>query len=532
MVVLEARLAPAAEYLITAGEDLLSAATQSDSAREQLLRAEAHLSFAKLHMAAAQKFQTPTEEVGAPSDTPVIPARAQLVKALTEARGFEVTASDPQARCQRQWVREALCRTACVSYVALEACEVATQTSWDPQECDAYHDLLDHEERRLHEAFGNIMPEELPGPMVAAAEVWKEDARDNVSMAHTWMVARRDKEEKRLAAPKRPQEPPDGGMPVETARRLWAQRALQQTSYVSHMAQEICDDSTKANWTSWTYHEYRRLLDEEMVTICQIYMEVGLTDLPVREEKEAKEWLTSAHRDAERAQEHIGARIRKLEELKTLLSPGKKGLQQKRARHAAFWETRGASAMSRRRARGAADRARSQANKTLKGTTEFPGGERKKRGGSACQQASDKAEVGLAESDSETDTSDPGGMPQLFRGPRAPGAGLPKTLRMLLRRWAATRGITPRPVVVARSRMKARGPTLLRNLECKVRTGGTSNTSIVSRIAQGAREDGDGEVGSEAAVQGAEESSTTDDDEGSSGFRPALRAWADSGPVE
>jgi hypothetical protein len=38
MVVLEARLAPAAEYLITAGEDLLSAATQSDSAREQLLR--------------------------------------------------------------------------------------------------------------------------------------------------------------------------------------------------------------------------------------------------------------------------------------------------------------------------------------------------------------------------------------------------------------------------------------------------------------------------------------------------------------
>jgi hypothetical protein len=127
--------------------------------------------------------------------------------------------------------------------------------------------------------------------------------------------------------------------------------------------------------------------------------------------------------------------------------------------------------MSRRLARGAADRARSQANKTLKGTTEFPGGERKKREGSACQQASDKAEVGLAESDSETDTSDPGGMPQLFRGPRAPGAGLPKMLRMLLHRRAATRGITPRPVVVARPRVNARGPTLLRNLECKVCTG-------------------------------------------------------------
>jgi hypothetical protein len=115
MVVLEARLAPAAEYLITAGEDLLSAATQSDSARKQMLRAEAHLSFAKLHMAATQKFQTPTEEVGAPLDKRMIPARAQLVKVLTEAREFEVTTSDPQARCQWQWVRVALCRAACVS---------------------------------------------------------------------------------------------------------------------------------------------------------------------------------------------------------------------------------------------------------------------------------------------------------------------------------------------------------------------------------------------------------------------------------
>ncbi len=198
-----------------------------------------------------------------------------------------------------------------------------------------------------------------------------------------------------------------------------------------------------------------------------------------------------------------------------------------------FWETESASAMSRRLARDAADRARSQANKTLKGATEFPGGERKERGGSACQQASDEAEVGLAESDSEIDTSDPGGMPQLFREPRALGAGLPETLRMLLRRWTATRGTTPRPVVVAEPQVKARGPTLLKDLECKVCTGGTSDTSIVSRaIAQGAGEDGDGEVGSEAAVQGAEESSTSDDDEGGSGFGPVLRARADSSPAE
>jgi hypothetical protein len=77
------------------------------------------------------------------------------------------------------------------------------------------------------------------------------------------MAARRDKEEKRLAAPKGPPEPPDGGTPAEAARQLWAQKALQQISYVSHMAREICNDSSTADWTAWAYHEYRRLLDIE-----------------------------------------------------------------------------------------------------------------------------------------------------------------------------------------------------------------------------------------------------------------------------
>ncbi len=70
-------------------ENLASTAAQQNSAREQVLQAEAHLSFAQLHMAAAQRFQTPAEEVVAPSSAPSIPAGAQLVRALTEARGFE-----------------------------------------------------------------------------------------------------------------------------------------------------------------------------------------------------------------------------------------------------------------------------------------------------------------------------------------------------------------------------------------------------------------------------------------------------------
>jgi hypothetical protein len=491
VVALEARLVPAAECLDTVREDLLSAATQSNSDREQLLQAEAHLSFAQLHMAAAQRFQTPAEEMGAPSDTPVIPARAQLVRALTETRGFKVTASAPQAGCQRQWVREALRRTACVSYVALEACEVATQTSWDPRECGAYHDLLDREERRLEEAFGNIMPDELPDPMVAVAEVWLEDARDNVTMAQTWMAARRYKKEERLAAPKGPPEPPDGGTPAEATHRLWAQRALQQTSYVSHMAREICDDSTKADWTVWAYHEYRRLLDIETMAVCQIYAEVKLADLPVREGKEAREWLTGMHREVECAREHIGTRIRDAGERGELPYPsgGRCSHHQlkRRARIARYCRTKDTGAKSCQRVRDAVDRVRLRASRTPGTTTRPPGSEPGEAGHKGMQDV-DKAaaargasiggltgtarrqvrrhaaiiawlrstmaptsiarliqgtkwgekppvtsEWDLVDSTNESDTSDPGGMPQSFRGPRAPGNCPPKTPRTLPR---------------------------------------------------------------------------------------------------
>jgi hypothetical protein len=157
------------------------------------------------------------------------------VRALTEARGFEANASAPQA----SWTREALRQTTCVSYVALEACEMAAQTSWDPPECGTYHDLLDHEEGKLDEAFGNMMPYEMPGAVVAAAEVWLDDAYDNITLAQACMTARREQEEERRAAPEGHSEPPDGETSAEKARRLWILRALQQTSYVSHMAQEI-----------------------------------------------------------------------------------------------------------------------------------------------------------------------------------------------------------------------------------------------------------------------------------------------------
>jgi hypothetical protein len=145
-------------------------------------------------------------------------------------------------------------------------------------------------------------------------------------------------------------------------------------------AREICDDSTKAEWTSWAYREYRRLLDVEMMAVCQIYAEVKLADLPVREVKEARGWLTSTHRDVECAREHIGIRIRSAGERRALLHPPKRRYshhqqQKRRARVAMFYEARGAGAMSRQQAQGAVDRARLQASRTPEAATELPGSE-------------------------------------------------------------------------------------------------------------------------------------------------------------
>ncbi len=281
VVALAARLVPAAECLGAVRENLVSPDDQPDSAREQMLRAEAHLGFAQLHMAAGQRLQAPAEEARAPSNAPSIPAEAQLERALAEARSFEATVSASQTK----WTREALHRAACVSYVAVEACEMAAQAAWDPWKCGTYHDLLDREEGKLDEVFRNMMPDELPGVVVAAAEVWLDDAYDNITLAQACMTARREQEEERLATLREHLEAPNGETSADKARRLWILRALQQTSFVSHMAGEMCDDSTKADWTSWTYREYRRQLDEDMMAVCQIYAEVELADLPVRDGK-------------------------------------------------------------------------------------------------------------------------------------------------------------------------------------------------------------------------------------------------------
>jgi hypothetical protein len=486
-----------------------------------MLQAEVHLSFAWLHIAAAQRLQAPAEETRAPSNVPSIPAGAQLEKALTEARGFEATISASQA----EWTREVLRRTACVSYVAGEACEVAVQASWNPQDYGTYHDLLNREERRLDETFGNMMPDELPGPVAAAAEVWLDDAYDNITLAQTCITTRREQEDERLAAPEGHPEPPDGGTSAEKAQRLWILRALRQTSYVSHMSLEVCDDSTKADWSIWSCREFRRLLDEEMMAVCRIYMEVELADLPVHEEKAAKGWLTSAHKDGECAREHIGTRIRSLVELGALLHPVKGnssgGTQQEE-------QAEDAAARARRQASRIPEVPRKSqvAGEADAKTTETRSGQQRDP---ACPHAPDGAKVDLVDSTSESDTSDPGGMPQLVRKSSAPDTRSRKKRRAETRRQRAAQEAALK-LPAAKPRKRTGGPPLPRKHEHKICGGGVASTGAIPRVAREARDRGEDKVRNEATIPRAEEQLTAEAKE-SAGRGPLQGPGTDAGSI-
>jgi hypothetical protein len=117
-----------------------------------------------------------------------------------------------------------------------------------------------------------------------------------------------------------------------------------------------------------------------MMAVCQIYAEVKLADLPVREGKEAREWLTSTHGEVECAREHISMRIRNAGERRELLYPSVRRYshhqqRKRRARVAMFCRARGAGAVSCRQVQNAVDRVRLQASRTPEAATEPPGSE-------------------------------------------------------------------------------------------------------------------------------------------------------------
>ena len=110
--------------------------------------------------------------------------------------------------------------------------------------------------------------------------------------------------------------------------------------------------------------------------------------------------MTIAHQDAERAREHIGEHIRKREGLQAQSAIG----TPERSQLAEGVDT---------------------------GSKETRSGQQRD---STCPRTPSGTKVDLVDSTSESDTSDPGGMPQFFRGSPALGACPPKLQHTLPRR--------------------------------------------------------------------------------------------------
>jgi hypothetical protein len=131
-----------------------------------------------------------------------------------------------------------------------------------------------------------------------------------------------------------------------------------------------------------------------------------------------------------------------------------------------------------------AGEATARAAKTRSGRQEKP----------ACPHALKGAKAGLVDTSSESDTSDAGGMPQLFRRPMAPSAYSPKVPRVVSRRQTAAQRSTLELTVAREPRRKARKPPLLTRRGHKIRQGGVAHAGAILRIAREAGEENKGGV--------------------------------------
>ncbi|MFN9910848.1 MAG: hypothetical protein ACK56F_32875, partial [bacterium] len=208
-------------------------------------------------------------------------------------------------------------------------------------------------------------------------------------------------------------------------------RAFLQTTFTSRMVQEACSDSTE---TAWTHHEHRRLLDDEAMAVCRVYAEAGWADLPAHERERAQKWLMSTHKNIERAREHVAMRIREAGEwgAPPSLPEGRYTYRQETRRRVVRATLRAEAAAARVQSQTAkADGASGRPQPVAKVGTEAEEVESGRPKSTAYPWQPSGTKASLTELDGESGTPDPGGMPQLFREPRALSAGLLEALHRL-----------------------------------------------------------------------------------------------------
>jgi hypothetical protein len=95
-------------------------------------------------------------------------------------------------------------------------------------------------------------------------------------------------------------------------------RVLRQATKVLCMAEELCDNATKAGWQPCAYSIYRWRMEQEVGYLYACLSGPDEEEAVVKAQRKAKTWLTKAHKSVERARERIGSHLRKVPDFELL----------------------------------------------------------------------------------------------------------------------------------------------------------------------------------------------------------------------
>jgi hypothetical protein len=113
--------------------------------------------------------------------------------------------------------------------------------------------------------------------------------------------------EETLAKEEAAKDPPPG-----SREAVWMRQVLEQATKMLSLAEEVRDTTTKRDWQSCAYHNYRWQMDQEVGHLGALFGGTGEDEVRVKGQRQAKVWMVKAHENVEPAREHIGSRLRKV----------------------------------------------------------------------------------------------------------------------------------------------------------------------------------------------------------------------------
>ncbi len=88
----------------------------------------------------------------------------------------------------------------------------------------------------------------------------------------------------------------------------WMMKVLEQATKVHHLAEEICNETTKEDWQPCAYQLYRWQMDQEVSHLYALFGGPEEDKVRVKGQRLAKVWIDKAMDSIEKARKHVGLR--------------------------------------------------------------------------------------------------------------------------------------------------------------------------------------------------------------------------------